>query len=78
MKVIIYTNEIGGVSVIYPTESALSEHSIDEVAKKDVPSGKPYKIIDVTELPSREDRTSWIVDEADLTDGVGSESNEFN
>jgi hypothetical protein len=78
MQVIIFKNDAGGVSVIYPTPEALSAHSIEEVAQKDVPAGKPYKIIDASELPDREQRNQWDVDEADLTDGVGGESNEFN
>lgn len=78
MQVIIFKNNAGGASVIYPTEEALATYSIEQIAQKDVPSGKPYKIIDDSELPSRESRDAWVVDEADLTDGVGSESNEFN
>jgi DNA-binding PadR family transcriptional regulator len=78
MQVIIFKNGGEGVSVIYPTLEVLQKHSIEDIAKKDVPTGKPYKIIDASELPSREQRNQWDVDEADLTDGVGSESNEFN
>jgi hypothetical protein len=78
MQVIIFKNDDSGVSVIYPTAEALSAHTIEAIALKDVPSGKPYKIIDASDLPSREQRNQWEVDEADLTDGVGGESNEFN
>lgn len=77
MQVIIYKNDDGGVSVVYPTPEALSAHSIEAIAQKDVPAGKPYKIIEASELPDRSTRNQWDVDEADLTDGVGSESNEF-
>ena len=69
---IIYKNESGSVSVITPTETALSFMTIDEIAQKDVPTGLPYKIVDDSEIP--EDRTfrdAWTVDEATLTDGVG-------
>jgi len=78
MQVIIYKNDEGGVSIIYPTPNELTKHSIEEIAIKDVPAGKPYKIIDSSELPDRSQRNQWDVDEADLTDGVGGESNEFN
>lgn len=71
MKVIIYKNDDGGVSVIHPTPEALAQYGIEAIALKDVPSGKPYKIIDASELPSRETRNQWDVDEADLTDGFG-------
>ena len=69
---IIYKNENGGVSVIYPTDEALSFMTIDEIAKKDVPTGLPYKIVEDSEIPAdRTFRDAWVVDEASLTDGVG-------
>lgn len=77
MQVIIY-KEVEGVAVIYPAPEALNQYGIKAIAKKDVPSGKPYKIIDSSELPSRDTRNQWDVDEADLTDGIGGESNVFN
>lgn len=50
---IIYPNDEGGVAVIIPApECGLS---IEEIAAKDVPAGKPYKIVDVSDIP--EDRT---------------------
>jgi hypothetical protein len=76
--VIIYKNDVGGISVIYPTPDALAIYGIDAIAQKDVPSGKPYKIIDAVDLPDRSQRNQWDVDEADLTDGIGSNSNDFN
>jgi hypothetical protein len=78
MQVVIFKNNEGGVSVIYPTHEAINDYGIEAIAQKDVPSGKPYKIIDASELPSRETRNQWDIDEALLTDGVGSASNEFN
>ena len=65
---ILYKTNEGGVAVIVPT----GELSLEETAAKDVPAGRPYKIVDVSEIPeSREFRDAWEVDEADLTDGVG-------
>lgn len=52
---IIYPNDDGGVSIIIPTPEYLEEHTIEELAAKDVPAGKPYKIVDVSDIP--EDRT---------------------
>lgn len=70
-RIIYQTNE-GGVAVVIPTQEALATHTIEEIAAKDVPSGKPYKIVDATEIPSdRTFRNAWEVDEAILTDGVG-------
>ena len=69
---IIYKNEDGGVSVLHPTEEALSFMSIDEIAKKDVPTGVKYKIVEDAEVPTdRTFRDAWTVDEATLIDGVG-------
>lgn len=45
---IIYPTDDGGVAIIIPAESI-------EAATKDVPAGKPYKIVDVSDIP--EDRT---------------------
>lgn len=55
---IIYPNDEGGVSVIIPApECGLS---IEEIAAKDVPAGKPYKIVDVADIPSdRTFRNAW-------------------
>ena len=66
---IIYQNDEGGVAVIIPAECGLT---IEEIAAKDVPTGKAYKIVDVADIPTdRQWRNEWTVDEADLTDGVG-------
>lgn len=50
---IIYPTDDGGVAVIIP--AAECGLSIEEIAAKDVPAGKPYKIVDVSDIP--EDRT---------------------
>ena len=69
MNRIIYKTNEGGVAVIVPADCGLT---IEEIAAKDVPTGKPYKIVDVSEIPSdRSFRNAWEVDEAILTDGVG-------
>lgn len=69
---IIYKNESGGVSIVTPTDEALSIMTIDEIAKKDVPTGLPYKIVEDSEVPTdRTFRDAWTVNEATLTDGAG-------
>tara|TARA_S200002703_G_scaffold113818_3_gene99316 strand:- start:754 stop:975 length:222 start_codon:yes stop_codon:yes gene_type:complete len=69
---IIYQTDDGGVAVIIPTPQALETMSVQEIAKKDVPTGKPYKIVADSEVPSdRTFRGAWEVDPATLTDGVG-------
>jgi len=57
-KRIIYPNNKGGVSVIVPSPNW--NGSIEELASKDVPAGKPYKIMDGSEIPSdRTFRNAW-------------------
>lgn len=77
-KRIIYQNDEGGVAVIIPAPECLVDRTIEEIALKDVPAGKPFKIVDTEDVPSdRTFRAAWEVDEATLTDGVGAESSEF-
>jgi hypothetical protein len=52
-KRIIYPTDDGGVAVIIP--AAECGLSIEAIAAKDVPTGKPFKIVDVSDIP--EDRT---------------------
>jgi hypothetical protein len=66
---IIYPTDDGGVAIIIP--AAECGLTIEEIAAKDVPEGKPYQIVDVSDIP--EDRTFRGAWEADFTnpDGVG-------
>jgi hypothetical protein len=58
MKRIIYPNNEGGVSVIVPSPNWIG--TIQELAAKDVPAGKPHKIVDASEVPSdRTFRNAW-------------------
>lgn len=71
---IIYPTDDGGVAVIVPApECGLS---IEEIAAKDVPVGKPYKIVDVADIPT--DRTFRAAWETEITDpdghGIGHEA----
>ena len=77
MKRIIYKTDEGGVAVIIPAPEALNQHGIQAIAIKDVPAGKPFKIVDASELPDAP-QEAWVIDDADLTDGIGGDSNEFN
>jgi hypothetical protein len=79
MNRIIYKNDNGSVVVVIATQKAIDDHGIMEIAKKDVPAGKPFKIVDELDIPSdRFARHAWTVDEAELTDGIGGESHEFD
>jgi hypothetical protein len=77
-QVVIYVQNNGVPAVVHPTPEALEEHTIAEIAVKDVPPGKPYKIVDSSELPFDVPQEAWVIDEKNLTDGVGGESNVFS
>lgn len=69
-KVIIFKSKTGGVCIVTPAKN--TGLSIDQIAKKSVPVGLPYKIVDADTIPSdRTFRDAWEVDESQLTDGVG-------
>jgi hypothetical protein len=55
---IIFPDDNGGVSIIVPApECGLT---IEQIAAKDVPAGKPYKIVDVSDIPAdRTFRNAW-------------------
>ena len=57
-KRILYQTKDGGVAVIIPIDNC--GLTVEEIATKDVPSGRPYKIVDVSEVPSdRTFRNAW-------------------
>jgi hypothetical protein len=57
IKRIIYPTDDGGVAVIIPADCDLT---IDEIAAKGVPEGKPFKIVDVADIPTdRTFRDAW-------------------
>lgn len=68
-KRIIYKNADGSVAIITPFLGC--GLIVEEIAAKDVPVGRPYKIIDAADIPA--DRTAWALDDADLSDGVGAD-----
>ena len=57
---IIYLTDEGGVSVIVPSAEYLSNHTIEELASKDVPQGVEYHIVDASSIPTdRKYRRFW-------------------
>ena len=50
---IIYPTDEGGVAVVIPASDC--GLTVEQIAAKDVPQGKPFKIVDVSDIP--EDRT---------------------
>jgi hypothetical protein len=57
-KKIIYPQGDGRVAIVTPIlECGLT---IEEIVAKDIPAGKPYKIVDASEIPSdRTFRNAW-------------------
>lgn len=55
---IIYPTDEGGVAVIVPAPDC--GLTIEQIAAKDVPAGKPFKIVDVADIPTdRTFRNAW-------------------
>lgn len=69
---IVFANQDGSIGIIYPTSEALSVMTMGEIARKDVPTGRPFKIIQDEDVPTdRTFRDAWTMDIALLNDGVG-------
>jgi hypothetical protein len=65
-KRIIYPTDNGGVAIIIPMPNWLAQegNTIELLALKDVPAGKPYKIIDTADLPTDQTfRSAWEYEE---------------
>ena len=77
MTKIIYRQDNGIVAIITPVLNEINPNTgeywtIDEIAAKDVPTGKKYKKVENSDISEdRSFRDAWTVDELDLTDGVG-------
>ena len=59
---IIYPNDDGGVSIVIPAPEWLAQegNTMQVLAQMRVPEGKPYKIVDVADIPSdRTFRNAW-------------------
>jgi hypothetical protein len=67
-KTIVYQKEGLSVALLYPALGC--GLSLNEIARKDVPAGKPYLLVDTSELP---DYTFFDAFEADFSspDGYG-------
>ncbi len=60
MNRIIYQTDEGGVAVIAPSDEYLANHTMEELASKDVPQGAEYYIVDASTIPTdRKYRNAW-------------------
>jgi hypothetical protein len=57
MQVIIFPQDDNKVSVLIPAPEFADQ--IEAAAAKDVPAGKAWRIIDDSDLPSRDTRDRW-------------------
>ena len=64
MKRIIYKTPDGGVAVLIPTPEYLQDHTIEELAAKDVPANTPFEIVGTDTVPTdRSWRAAWVYSE---------------
>ena len=69
---IIYKNTDGSVAVFTPTQEALDQLTLDEIAQRVVPTGLKYWIVDPSAIPSdRTFRDAWELDESQLGEPNG-------
>ena len=59
---LIYPTDEGGVAVLIPAPEWLAQegNTLEALAAKDVPPGKPWKIVDAADIPTdRFFRAAW-------------------
>lgn len=68
-QLIVFPNDNGGVVFCYPSSNC--GLSVEEIARKDVPAGKPYLLVSEDQVPT--DHTFFEAFEAEFTnpDGYG-------
>jgi hypothetical protein len=77
-KVAVYVHE-ERLFVLHPAQEFVDKYGMDVLCKRDIPPGVPYKIVDKDSLPTYDEfRMAWEVDESLLTDGIGSNSTDFD
>lgn len=65
MKRIIYKNADNSIVILIPTQECIELFGIEAIAKKDVPSGLPYWIVNADTIPTdRTFRNAWEIDES--------------
>ncbi len=74
MQVIIYPNDQGGIAIILPAPGC--GIPLEEIARKDVPAGVPFRIIDASAIPTdRTYREAWTADFSEPDGhGIGAEA----
>jgi hypothetical protein len=71
-QLIIYKQDNGNIAVVCPAPEYLNTYGIKKIAARDVPAGKPYKIVDRSFLPQDKDQRKLLVmDDSEFNDGFG-------
>lgn len=71
MQIIVFRNAENKPSLVVPTHEAASQIGVDFIARKDVPAGCRYLILEIDDLPSPDVWSAWDVSDDALTSGVG-------
>lgn len=70
MDRIIYARADGGVSIVTATDEW--QGTLDELARRVVPCGTPYKLISRADIPTdRTWRNAWVLEDGFVPDGLG-------
>lgn len=84
MYVVIYNQDNGIPAVLSPAPEVVEAlgggiEAVRKIGVKDVPAGKPFKILEHADLPQDIPQEYWEIDESfGEPDGFGGENNEFD
>lgn len=67
-KVILFRSSDGGLAVMTPTSQRFS---VDSVAKKDVPKGEPYLVVEAESVPAGRSAEALAAVDFSAPDGYG-------
>ena len=75
MKRIIFENIDKTIGILIPSQECIDLFGIEAIAKKDVPKGLPFWIVEDSFIPNdRTFRGAWEIDEnMEVANGVGSQ-----
>ena len=77
---IIFENQDKSIGILIPTQECIDLFGIEAIAKKDVPSGLPYWIVNDDFIPQdRTFRGAWEIDKESMVEphGYGHQYNTF-
>ena len=80
MKRIIFENQYKSVVILIPSQECIDMFGIEAIAKKDVPEGLPFWIVDTETIPTdRTFRGAWEIDKETIGEpkGYGHAENTF-